>query len=135
MRNENAYIDTRSNVEQHLQELRTLIVQKDCQLDILPRKRDEKEDDFYTTENTLLELGYHSEEVRRELGTLEVSDYLESMKDDKHTDNQDFRVFGKEIQGYQVYIKEKIRASKKIFCVSFHFARFPLKQRPYSKEE
>ena len=131
MRNENAYIDTRSNVEQHLQELHKLISQKDCQLDILPRKRGEKEDDICTTENTMLALGYSSEDVKRELGLLKLSDYIENIKDDKHIDSSDFRVFGKEIQGRQIYIKEKIRISKKIFCVSFHFAKFPLKSRPY----
>lgn len=135
MRNENAYIDTRNNVEQHLQELHTLITQKDCQLDILPRKRDEQEDDLYTTENTMLALGYNSEDIKRELSLLNVSDYIENIKDDKYIDSPDFRVFGKEIQGRQIYIKEKIRTSKKIFCVSFHFARFPLKPRPYAKSE
>lgn len=135
MRNENAYIDTRKNVEQHLQELYTLVSQKECQFDILLRKKGEPENDPFTTENTMLTLGYGSEDIKRELSTLEVSDYIENVKDDKHTDSPDFRVFGKEIQGYQVYIKEKIRLSKKIFCVSFHFARFPLKQRPYDKED
>jgi len=47
-----------------------------------------------------------------------------------------FYAFVKEIMGRMVYIKVKIRDRNrcKVFCVSFHFPRFPVPSRlPYAK--
>lgn len=134
MKNGNVYIDSEDNVEKHLQQLKELLKDSKCKLEILPRKKDEAEDDPYTTENTLQMLNYDSDDVRRELLALSMDDYIENMKDDKRPDAPHFRVFGKTIRGYEIYIKEKIKSSKGVFCVSFHRARYNLKDRPYKKE-
>lgn len=64
-------------------------------------------------------LNYDSGDVRRELLALSIDDYIENMKDDRHPDTPDFRVFGKTLNGFQIYIKEKIRSTKGVFA--FHF--------------
>lgn len=134
MKNGNVYVDSEDNVEKHLQQLKELLKDPKCKLDILPRKKDEAEDDPYTTENTMQMLNYDSGDVRRELLTLSTDDYIENMKDDRHPNTPDFRVFEKTLNGFQIYIKEKIRSTKGVFCVSFHRARYHLKDRPYKSE-
>jgi len=57
---------------------------------------------------------------------LELSEYLETFIDDKDYSLPLFFAFAKSIQSKDVYIKVKIRDRQKckVFCVSFHFARF-----------
>ncbi len=60
---------------------------------------------------------------------------METFIDDKDNSLPPFFVFGITIKNGEVYIKAKIRDRKncKVFCVSFHFARFPLPiKRPYA---
>ncbi|HOJ78435.1 MAG TPA: hypothetical protein PLZ08_10035 [Bacillota bacterium] len=95
------------------------------------KKKHEDPCDSSTTENTLLDLEYDSEDVRRELSQLEISDYIENIVDDKDSKLPPFWVFGKVINAKEIYIKLKIKSPKKIFCVSFHYAKYKLKNSPY----
>lgn len=104
-------------------------------LDILPKKSSELSTDPYTTFNTLQALGFDRYDVLNQLLSLSLSDYIETFIDDKDTSLPPFFAFGKTIQNREVYIKAKIRDRKKckVFCVSFHFARYPLPaQTPYA---
>lgn len=108
----------------------------DTGLDILLKKKSESPIDPYTTENTLLALGFDRHDVRNQLLTLVSSDYLETFIDDKDGSSPPFYAFVKYIKGKVVYIKIKIRSKQqqRIFCVSFHFTRFPINQKlPYQK--
>jgi hypothetical protein len=95
-------------------------------LDILPRKKDEDPLDPYTTANTLVELEFDKYDIRDQLLSIAVSDYVETIIDDKNSSLPPFFVFCREMQGRDVYIKVKIRdrLRGKVFCVSFHFARY-----------
>lgn len=124
-------VSPQGDVETFLKELKDILLSPSFNasrdLDILLKKSNEAATDPYTTENTLLELDFDRNDVVHELMALMLSDYLETFIDDKDTSLPPFFAFAKEIQGKEVYIKVKIRDRQncKVFCVSFHFARFP----------
>lgn len=97
-------------------------------LDILLKKSSELPTDPYTTANTLLVLDFDKNDVVNQMLALDISEYLETFIDDKDNNLPPFFAFGKRIKNREVYIKAKIRDRKncKVFCVSFHFARYPL---------
>ncbi len=104
-------------------------------LDILPKKKNESPTDPYTTFNTLQALDFDRHDVKNQLLALDFTEYMETFIDDKDSTLPPFFAFGKTVKNREVYIKTKIRDRKncRVFCVSFHFARFPLPtQRPYA---
>ena len=129
--NRNLRIDSKEFVEQFLSELKailesdTFVIERD--LDILPKKRNESATDPYTTTNTMAALEFDANDVCEELKAITVEDYAETMLDDRNEAAPPFFVFYRNIQTRYVYIKVKIRdrATGKVFCVSFHFARYP----------
>lgn len=131
MSNPNCYVSSKEDVERHLMELKKALSSKQCTLDILPTKKGEQETDPYSTAYTMQELEYDGADIRNTLKTLSLSDYKETMKDIRRPGLADFWVFGKVIEGAEVYIKEKLRSDTHVFCISFHFAKYPLKESPY----
>ena len=127
----NSRIDPKAEVEQFLKELKsilesnTFVVQRD--LDILLKKKSESPRDPNTTANTLVALDFDKSDVCDRLKELTVGEYAETIIDDRDAALPVFFVFYKNIQTRDVYIKVKIRErqSGKVFCVSFHFARYP----------
>lgn len=119
------------DVETFLRELKDILLSPNFNasrdLDIMLKKRNETATDPYTTENTLLALDFDKNDVVHQLMALQLSEYLETFIDDKDTSLPPFFAFAKVIQGKEVYIKVKIRDRQncKVFCVSFHFARYP----------
>ena len=132
--NENSYIASVEEVIEFLTELKIILSSKTCFLDILLRKSDEDSLDSHTTENTIADLSFDSEDVKAELLGLSVNEYIETILDNKDSNRPAFWVFGRCVRNKDVYIKLKIRdkINNKIFCVSFHYPRFPLKQNPYA---
>lgn len=129
---------SRENVEAFLDELKRILTDKrfdvSKDLDILMKKKHESQIDPHTTANTLVELEFDKYDVMNELLKLEISDYLETFIDDKDNSLPPFYAFAKEIKNRDVYIKVKIRDRRNhnVFCVSFHFARYPFPQKlPY----
>ena len=131
-------ISSENDVIEFLKELKEVLtdskfdVSRD--LDILQKKSGETPTDPYTTGNTLLALDFDRNDILNQLLALDVFEYLETFIDDKDSSLPPFFAFGKSIKNKEVYIKAKIRdrINCKIFCVSFHFARYPLPtKRPY----
>lgn len=124
-------ISSRQEVDTFLKSLKAILVSDnfdiDEDLDILPKKKKESPIDPYTTQNTLLALGFDSEDIVYELLSLSDVHYMETFIDDKDCSWPPFYAFGKNINTKDVYIKVKIRdkQNNKVFCVSFHFARYP----------
>lgn len=135
--NSNSRIDSKEDVEKFLIELRAILespqfkIEKD--LDILWKKKNESLSDPYTTANTLLALEFDRYDVCEQLKKLAVSEYSETMIDDRDSALPPFFVFYKNIQTRDVYIKVKIRERQNgnVFCVSFHFARYSVPDLPY----
>lgn len=130
-------IDSKTEVQNFLCDLNEIMTSPnfniDKDLDILPKKNSEADTDPYTTENTLLDLDYDSYDVKAELLSLTVANYVETMIDNKDSSLPPFYVFTKPINSRDVYIKVKIRdqMNNKVFCVSFHYARYPISTHPY----
>lgn len=133
MSNPNSFIAPFDEVQYFLRELKHILTSEKYELDILPKKKCEDSLDPFTTENTMLSLEYDTEDVKNELLSLSEKEYIETIKDDKDNNKPPFWVFGKDINKKDVYIKVKIRnkATNKVFCVSFHYARYPFKAKPY----
>lgn len=102
-------------------------------LDIILKKKNENFLDPYTTQNTLLKLDFDKNDIAETLKKLTIEEYIETGKDRKDISSPEFYIFGKEVQGNLIYIKIKIRdkINHKVFCVSFHFARYPISNFPY----
>lgn len=85
------------------------------------------------TQETLLELGFDSEDVIKEIEKLTVSDYSETLFDKDNTNPPLLYVFGALIKEKKVYIKIKQRNADDgniIVCVSFHYPEHPM-MHPY----
>jgi hypothetical protein len=119
-------------VQTFLTELKAVInhpqFDPDRDLDILQKKSGESDTDPYTTRNTLLALEFNNIDVVHQLNQMSEKEYLETFIDDKNPNWPPFFNFGQTVQGKEVYVKVKIRDRiyHKVFCVSFHFARYPL---------
>lgn len=89
---------------------------------------DEKE------KRTLSELIYEYDDVIQEILDLEPQDYEKGPLQDEKGYAGEWWVFGKLIQGREIYIKVKVKdlnqeGHKQLscLCISFHFAEHPLK--------
>ncbi len=126
------------DVEDFLRMLREILQSKEfnisSDLDILLKKSSEAPNDPFTTQNTLLDLEFDREDVRQQLLELKGVHYYETIIDNKNPTLPPFHAFIKEIEHRNVYIKVKIRnyEKHKVFCVSFHYARYPIQSMPYS---
>ena len=95
--------------------------------------RTAKTEECYSTPYTLLDLEYDSQDVVDRLRELTVEDYSETLFDKDDENPPLLFVFGKQINGKEIYIKLKIKrdVTKKILCVSFHYAKYVMKH-PYA---
>lgn len=131
-------ISSEQEVNEFLKELKELLIDPGFDvsrdLDILLKKKSESPIDPYTTANTLLTLDFDRTDIKNQLLSLEISEYMETFIDDKDNTLPPFFTFAKSIKNRDVYVKVKIRdrLNCKVFCVSFHFARFPFPENlPY----
>ena len=136
-------VDSKEAVESFL--LKAHEILKDISFDIhknfyLQRLRTSySENNLYTNESTLVELNYGLQDVVDEIISLTVENYKETFIDNQPGKTKPFYCFIKNINGKQVYIKFKISEvkNKQVFCVSFHFAEFNVKDEelPYRNNE
>lgn len=122
------YIESKGAVITFLKELQKILLDSNMKLTIQTREDKEYE---YTTDYCLEQLEYDKSDVIKELLQLNIKDYVETCDDLRNRKSNRFYVFGKVIQKRDVYIKIKIESydNKKILCMSFHFAEYPLKRR------
>lgn len=79
--------------------------------------------------DALADLGLTLRNARDEIMALSVMDYCEGPEDDRDKPGEIW-VFGKEIEGKEVYIKLKVASAgeeKLAKCISFHISRRPLR--------
>ena len=116
----------KSAVKSFLIELKNVINSDDFNIDdsliIIKTNKDEIE---YSTNYTLIDLNYDATDIVKRLKELTVSEYSETLIDNDDDKPPLLFVFGKDIRGKLVYIKLKIKGdvSKKILCLSFHYAK------------
>lgn len=78
----------------------------------------------YSTPYTLLDLEYDTSDVVQRLKELTAREYSETLVDKDDVNPPLLFVFGKDINGQEVYIKLKIKGTqtRHVLCVSFHYA-------------
>ena len=117
------------DVENFLLEVSTLISQKDFDISkdffLIKTKKPKIE---FSTPYTMTELEFDTQDVLDQISKLSVSEYSETLLDNRDENPPFLYVFGKNINGKLVYIKIKIKESYKkiLLCVSFHFAEHPM---------
>lgn len=107
---------------------------------LVDEKRDEKYSNQYTV-NKLFPDENPEEALKRELLTLTVEDYMQTVKDYRFPKRSEMREFGKVYNGTEdVYIKIRVEVlgtygSTTTFVMSFHFAEkaFTAEMFPYKK--
>ncbi len=112
-------------------ELKELLEKEDFNIDsdITLIKKKKTDDEEHSTAYTLLDLDYDTYDVVERLKELSVSEYSETKIDKDDLDPPLLFVFGKDINRKLVYVKLKIKGDlkRRVICVSFHYARDPMK--------
>lgn len=90
--------------------------------------KSKKEEVMFSTPYTIVDLEYDNMDVVNRLRELTISDYSETLFDKDDENPPLLFVFGKDINGKEVYIKLKIKGveTKKVLCVSFHYAKYKM---------
>ena len=96
---------------------------------IVKSSKDEIE---YSTSYAMLDLEYDSYDIVERLKELTISEYSETLVDRDDDKPPLLFVFGKDINNKLIYIKLKIKEeiTKKILCLSFHYAKYDM-EFPY----
>ena len=84
---------------------------------------------------TLIELGLTCRDQDEILLSLQLEDYSSGPEPDMYHSGQVFWVFGKQIEGVELYLKLKIvsqAGEEYAVCISFHAAEYPL-EYPFRK--
>lgn len=112
-----------------LKELKEILNAEEFNIDknlmIVKSKKDIME---YLTGYLMVDLEYDASDIVERLKELTIDEYSETLID-KDDDNPPLLfVFGKDINSRLVYIKLKIKGeeSKRILCLSFHYARYDM---------
>jgi hypothetical protein len=112
-------IGSTQEVEEFLKEFK-LLIPTTAQLHLVFRKDG-------STQNTMSILGYTKTNVHAELLQLTSADYNKHEGDRNQPSSPQVWIFGKQIQGKEIYIKiKKHRAGTKGVCISFHESKWAL---------
>lgn len=124
----------KKQIVEFLKELHNIINRNDFSIDKhFLFIKSTKEEVMFSTPYTMVDLEYDNMDVVDRIRELKVSDYSETLFDKDDENPPLLFVFGKDINGKEVYIKLKIKGveTKKILCVSFHYAKYKM-EHPYA---
>lgn len=140
-----ARIESELEVKSYIQNLR-FALNNGAKIDfqakrLIDEKREEKYTNQYTV-NMLFPDENPVDDLKRELLTLTVEDYMQTVKDIKFPNRSEMREFGKVYNGTEdVYIKIRVEllgmyGNTTTFVMSFHFAEksFTSEMFPYKKK-
>lgn len=137
-------IESEIEVKAYIQDLK-FALNNGAKIDFQAKRLvDEKRDEKYTNQYTVNKLFSDENPVdalKRELLTLSVEDYMQTVKDIRFPKRSEMREFGKVYNGtYDVYIKIRVEllgmyGNTTTFVMSFHFAEkaFTPEMFPYKK--
>lgn len=81
--------------------------------------------------STLMDLEFGQDDVLREIQSLKLSDYYQSVPDLLRNDNIPYHVFFRGKNKKEIYIKIKVKNNRLIICKSFHYANYSHGKFPY----
>lgn len=116
-------------VREFLEELREVLNKEDFSVeDNLILIKSSKDEICYSTSYTMADLEYDAFDVADRLKELTLQEYSETLMDKDDDKPPLLFVFGKDINGRQVYIKLKIKTNtaKRVLCLSFHYAKYEM---------
>ena len=132
--NEKKRIETRLEVQTYIDRLRyalesgsaTINFQRERQVD---RNRDKEHTNRYTM-SKLFPNEDEVEALKRELTKLTIREYIETVEDTRFSNKSEMRVFGKQYEEKDVYIKIRVElvsaahasGNNYVFVMSFHFS-------------
>ena len=140
-----ARIESELEVKSYIQNLR-FALNNGAKIDFQAKRLiDEKREEKYTNQYTVNKLFPDEnpvDDLKRELLTLTVEDYMQTVKDIKFPNRSEMREFGKVYNGTEdVYIKIRVEllgmyGNTTTFVMSFHFAEksFTSEMFPYKKK-
>ncbi len=140
-----ARIESELEVKSYIQDLK-FALNNGAKIDFQAKRVvDEKRDEKYTNQYTVNKLFPDENPVdalKRELLTLSVEDYMQTVKDTRFLKRSEMREFGKVYNGTEdVYIKIRVEllglyGNTTTFVMSFHFAEkaFTPEMFPYKKK-
>ena len=131
MGKEDEWEESIEEVSHFIKKIRTFLASDDCQLDIQRSRKDEDPLEPNTNNNTMIDLGFSTEDIKSEVLSLTISNYVKTVKDKEKENNQYYRIFTKEINNREIYIKLKICNLNRIHLMSFHYANWDMEDRPY----
>ena len=115
-------------IKELLNELKNILQSEEFNIDrdftiIKSKKKSGKEQ--FSTRYTMLDLDYEASDIVERLKELTIREYSETLVDKDDINPPLLFVFGKDVNGKQIYIKFKIKGSQKrhVLCVSFHYAK------------
>ena len=141
----NARIESELEVKNYIQDLK-FALNNGAQINFQAKRRvDENREEKYTNQytiNTLFPNENPVDAIKRELLTLSVEDYMQTVKDMRFPKRSEMREFGKVYNGTDdVYIKIRVEllgiyGNTTTFVMSFHYAEraFMPEMFPYRKK-
>lgn len=141
--NEKKRIETRLEVQTYIDRLRYAIESGSATINFQrERQVDKNRDREHTNRYTMSKLFPNEDEVevlKRELTKLTVKEYIETVEDTRFKNKSEMRVFGKQFEEKDVYIKIRVElvsiahasGNNYIFVMSFHFAEMDLKESDF----
>lgn len=137
---ENKRIERRLDVQTYIDRLKYAIESSSTTISFQrDRKVDKNRDKKHTNRYTISKIFPNEDEVevlKRELTSLTIKEYIETVKDLRFPNNSEMRVFGKKYQGKDVYIKIRVElvsiahasGNNYILVMSFHFSEMDFKE-------
>lgn len=138
----NKVAKSKAEVETYLSKLRYALLDQSTLIDFQEERHvDQSREKKYTNVYTVAELfsdELPKEAMKRELATLEVQEYIETVKDIRYPKRSELWVFGKQYMGKDVYIKFRVEIIQRnhIFVLSYHFSTIPFSKVrfPFAEE-
>ena len=131
MGKEDGWEESIEDVSHFIKKIRTFLASDGCQLDIQRSRRGEAPLEPNSTNNTISDLDFSTEDIKNEVLSLTISNYVNTVKDKEREKNQYYRIFTKKINNRDIYIKLKIYNLNRIHLMSFHYANWDMEDRPY----
>lgn len=140
-------IEIKSKVKAYLQKMKYALKDTHTKFKFQQfRLSDKNKEEQYTNNFTVHDLFPNSNPesaLKRELKTLDLKNYQETVQDTKYPALPEMRVFGKTYKGKDVYIKVRVQHLSSdtepkhfVFVMSFHYAEYKFSDGdfPYKKE-
>jgi hypothetical protein len=124
-------IETRPDILTYLDRLKYALIHQRVKIEFQEKRLvDSQRNRLYTNEYTIHNLFPNEDEIivlKRELASLDVKEYIETVKDTRYKKRSEMRVFGRKYNGQDVYIKIRVElinpmGDNYIFVMSFHYA-------------